>query len=165
MQADFAFSRCTRRCYVSDRGLQPGEAFYSVILSDKDELKRVDIAADAWTSPPEGAVGWWRSKMPPAGAKKLKAAPDSILLDTLTQLLEQPESDALAYLLALLLVRRRVLTEDQAFDCQVTDEPQDCWHLQHPGDGRQWTVPVAMPSADKVECVQQELTKLLFTEE
>jgi hypothetical protein len=165
MQTDYAFSRCTRRCYLSNRNLEPGEAFYSAILKADESLTRIDIAATAWQGPPEHAVGWWRSRMPPAGNRKLKAAPDSVLLETLSLLLEQPSSAALAYMLALLLVRRRVLTDGLEQDEADRVEVAELWHLQHPVDGRQWSVPMVMPSAEETESVQQELTRLLFTEE
>jgi hypothetical protein len=103
--------------------------------------------------------------MPPEGTRKLRPAPDSVLLETLSQLVERPECESLAYLLALLLVRRRVLSEDESLGAQATDEPSALWHLQHPVDGRQWSVPMTMPTADGVEGIQQELTRLLFTEE
>lgn len=165
MQQDFTFSRCSRRCAVGQRSLEPGEPFFSVIIADGEQLIRSDIAADNWQGPPPHTVGWWRSSMPPAGPRKLKPAPDSVLLETLSQLVERPESEALAYLLAVLLVRRRVLTEDPNMGCQATDEPSVLWHLQHPVDGRQWTIPMSLPTADTVESIQQELTRLLFTEE
>lgn len=165
MLQDFTFSKCSRRCHVSSRNLEPGEAFYSVIIADGDNLTRADVAAANWTGPLPKAIGWWRSQMPPAGSRKLRPAPDNVLLETLCQLVERPESEPLAYLLAVLLVRRRVLTEDESFACQTTDEPSAAWHLQHPVDGRQWTIPMALPTADAVEGIQQELTRLLFTEE
>ncbi len=138
MLSEFNFARCSRRCQVADRNLQPGESFYSVIVDNKDTLTRTDISAEKWQGPPENAVAWWRSRMPDAGARKMRPAPDSVLLETLSQLVERPDSEALAYMLALLLVRRRVLTEDETFGSVVTDEPSDVWHLQHPVDGRQW---------------------------
>lgn len=165
MQQDFTFSRCSRRCAVGQRSLEPGEPFFSVIIADGEQLIRSDIAANNWQGPPPHTVGWWRSSMPPAGPRKLKPAPDSVLLETLSQLVERPESEALAYLLAVLLVRRRVLTEDPNMGCQATDEPSVLWHLQHLVDGRQWTIPMSLPTADTVESIQQELTRLLFTEE
>lgn len=165
MLQDFSISRCSRRCHVGQRTLVPGEAFYSVVTAEGDNLSRIDIAAENWTGPPPQSVGWWRSQMPPEGSRKLRPAPDTVLLETLCQLVERPECESLAYLLALLLVRRRVLTEDESLGCQATDEPSTLWHLQHPVDGRQWSVPMDLPTADAVEGIQQELTRLLFTEE
>ena len=165
MLQDYSFSRCSRRCQVGQRALEPGEAYYSVIMSEGENLTLADIAASNWNGPPPHTVGWWRSEMPPVGQSKLRPAPDSVLLETLSQLVELPDSEPLAYLLALLLVRRRVLTEDETYTCQATDEPSTLWHLQHPVDGRQWTVPMALPTADAVEGIQQQLTRLLFTEE
>jgi hypothetical protein len=52
--------------------------------------------------------------MPAAGAAKLRPAPNEVLLDVLTDLLQRPAQAELAYLLALLLVRRRALVDDQS---------------------------------------------------
>jgi hypothetical protein len=165
MLQDYSFSRCSRRCLVGNRTLEPGEAFYSVVIADGENLSRADIAANNWQGPPPHTIGWWRSQMPATGSRKLRPAPDTVLLETLSQLVERPECEPLAYMLALLLVRRRVLTEDEAYAAQVTDEPATVWHLQYPVDGRQWSIPMALPTAEAVEGIQQELTRLLFTEE
>ncbi|XZE54868.1 hypothetical protein SH139x_000849 [Planctomycetaceae bacterium SH139] len=53
--------------------------------SADDSLVRIDISAQAWNGPPEGTVGWWKSRMPEAGQRKLKLAPDALLVDLLKQ--------------------------------------------------------------------------------
>jgi hypothetical protein len=101
--------------------------------------------------------------MPDAVAKKLQPAPPGVLLDTLTDLLGRPGSESLAYLLALLLCRRRILVEEQG---EEVEEPTDSgvWRLNSPTDGRQWSVPVAVPAPHLLEGLQAELSSLLFTE-
>jgi len=157
-------------------------------MAKGDDVARLDIAASSWTGPSEGAVGWWRNKMPAAAARKLRPAPTGVLLDTLSDLLQRPGKEALAYLLALLLVRRRVLQEDQdllameaptghATKCHAAgrvDASDDSslaplWNLVCPADGRQWNVPMVVPGAAQAEStkdeLQAELKTLLFTDE
>ncbi len=161
---DYAITKCTKKCAVSGRPLEPGENYVSVLLPDGEGVKRIDVAASAWTEPDAKVIGWWRSRMPNKAPKRLRPAPNGILLDTLSQLLECPGKESLSYLLALLLVRRRVLIDEEPFD-GTREEPQTCWALTCPADGRQWNVPVMAPSPDVLESLQQELNGLLFTEE
>ena len=169
MQTDFSVGKCTRKCAVSGELLQPGEAYYSVVVEQGSEVVRQDIAASAWNGPPERTVGWWRSRMPDAVAKKLQPAPVGVLLDTLTELLERPESESLAYLLALLLCRRRVLVDEQSGEADDGTSngvgvESSVWNLVYPTDGRQWAVPVAVVAPDLLEGLQTQLNALLFTE-
>lgn len=163
MQTDYSIGKCTRKCAVTGEPLGPGEHYYSVVLGSGEAIVRQDISAAAWTGPPEGAIGWWRARMPEAVAKKLQPAPVGVLLDTLSELLERPGSETLAYLLALLLCRRRILVDEE------TDEPESAaesqvWNLVYPTDGRLWAVPVAVAAPDLLEGLQTQLNSLLFTE-
>lgn len=97
VQAEYKLGRCTRRCSVEDRPLQPGEIYYSVVeaaadADDDENLVRRDISAHAWNGPPEGNLGWWKNRMPEAGSKKLKLAPDAVLIDLLRRSLEMRDS-------------------------------------------------------------------------
>jgi hypothetical protein len=105
--------------------------------------------------------------MPAAGAAKLRPAPNEVLLDVLTDLLQRPAQAELAYLLALLLVRRRALVDDQSSVSEVTQAGRnETWQLTHPGDGRVWLIPVAPPSsAAHWAQLQESLTRLLFTDQ
>ncbi len=164
MQTDFSVGKCTRKCVVTGEPLKAGEAFYSVVIGEGNEVVRHDIAAAAWTGPPPKSVGWWRSKMPEAVAKKLHPAPIGVLLDTLTELQARPGSESLAYLLALLLCRRRVLVDEESGEADEGRPNAAVWNLVYPTDGRQWAVPVAVVSPDLLEGLQTQLNALLFTE-
>ena len=174
MQTDFSVGKCTRKCAVTGEPLRAGELFYSVVIGKGSEIGRQDIAEAAWTGPPAKSVGWWRSRMPDAVAKKLHPAPVGVLLDTLTELLERPGSESLAYLLALLLCRRRVLVDEESGEVDggrsdglvpKGERPEAAvWNLVYPTDGRQWAVPVAVASPDLLEGLQTQLNALLFTE-
>lgn len=169
MIQDYSISRCTRKCAISGRGLEPGENYYSVIVPQDDDLVRIDIAASQWTGPGEHAIGWWRSKMPVATAHRTRPAPNGVLLDTLSELLERPGKESLAYLLALLLVRRRVLQEEQPSHPLASAAPSDAarthWNLTCPADGRQWMVTITIPTPEQLEALQEELKGLLFVDE
>lgn len=193
MIQDYSISKCTRKCAISGEDLAPGEVYYSVIVPKSDDLLRIDISKQQWNGPQEEAVGWWKCRMPEAGVKKLKPAPNGILLDTLSELVERPGKESLAYFLSLLLVRRRILSETEVVELDSDDDESGnaaqlsgeidqsssegeqefgedamgavVWPLVCSADGRQWNVPVCEPTAEQLGQLEEELNLLLFTEE
>lgn len=166
---DYSIQRSNRRCHKSDRPFEPGERYYSAIIERGTDLVRIDVGRDQWGGPPENSVGWWVSQMPDRRPGKLALAPIPILLDTLEKLCESPDDQELAYMLSLLLVRRRVLTETPSENDvheETDDDDSDLshLHLNHSSDGREFVVPVRIPSAEHHEAIQQRLTELLYCE-
>ena len=106
---DYTFNRCNRRCQSLDRPLRPGEVYYSVVEEAGDELRRYAISGEAWQGPPETATAWWRQTMPDADQPKQVPTPPAVLVDVLRQTADDPSRAAMRYLLALHLVRKRVV--------------------------------------------------------
>jgi len=106
---DYEVQRCTRHCAVTGRELQPGETFYSTLSAAGAQVVRNDYSQESWQGPPEGILGWWKSHMPARDAKKMHWAPNDVMLDLLETLESQPDKQDLRYVLALLLIRRRVV--------------------------------------------------------
>jgi hypothetical protein len=158
---DFEVQRCTRRCATTDRELQPGEWFYSVLISDGSEIVRRDFCEDAWEEPPEDAVGWWKSQMPAASAKRANWAPNDVMLDYFQQLEGQVDKADVRYILALLMVRRRIVRlEESEFD----EHGGELLVLFCPRTDAEYRVAVAMPDAARAEQIQEELARLLLSD-
>ena len=124
---DFTVQRFTRRCHQTERDLQPGETVYSVLIPQEAQVIRRDYSLEAWTGPPEDAIGWWRSKVEEGkdanAPPKVEQAPDEALWSYLHSLSDQPENEDVRYILALLLVRRRLArlenTENDEFGREI----------------------------------------------
>lgn len=158
---EFSIHRSSRKCHKGDRPFEPGERYYSAVLQRGSELVRQDFSKEHWHGPPEKTVGWWVNQMPAKRTGKRTLAPTMVLLDALEKLCEQPEDSDLAYLLAVLLIRRRLLTEQQIEPAE--DDPNHL-HLNHSSNGREFLVPVSMPTPDRVETLHQKLIELLYRE-
>ncbi len=158
---EFSIQRSSRKCHKGDRPFEPGERYYSAVLQRGSELVRQDFSKEHWPGPLEKTVGWWVSQMPAKRTGKLTLAPTLVLLDALEKLCELPEDSDLAYLLAVLLIRRRLLTEQQI---EPTEDDPSHLHLNHPANGREFLVPVSMPTSDRVETLHQKLIELLYCE-
>ncbi|MCU0707647.1 MAG: hypothetical protein MUF23_05100 [Pirellula sp.] len=161
---EYSIQRSQRRCHSTDRPFGPGESYYSAVLVRGGELRRMDLASDAWTGPPEGALGWWKCRIPEKRRGALKPAPAHVLLSTLETLSEEGNQPVLSYLLALLLVRRKILTEPATHGTDDAPNPS-LLHLVHAPSQREFWIPVCEPSLDACQAYHDQLTRLLFSEE
>lgn len=157
MTVEYELERCTRHCAATGRELRPGEAFYTVLVSQGGALKRIDYAPEAWQGPPvEGVVGWWKACMPTPEQQRARMAPNEVLIDVFEELQQGTELD-LTYIVALLLVRRRILRLDpETNDTELV--------LYCPRNESTYRVAVAEPHGPRAAEIQQHLSKLLFAD-
>jgi hypothetical protein len=166
MQLDFEIQRSTRRCAATDRPLEPGELCYTVLQVQGADVVRKDFAASAWTGPPAEAFGWWKARVPEPHTKKIKLAPNEVLLQLFDELAERPESEDMRYVLALLLVRRRVLRLDgPGIDDEKPSRVGDVQMLTVycPVREMSYDVVEVMPSDERIDEIQQQLGELLVS--
>ena len=156
---DYEIQRSTRCCAATERKLEPGEEFYSVLIAEGAELVRRDYSVEAWEGPPDGVIGWWKSRMPDGASKRMHWAPNDVMLEFFEQLESQPEKQDIRYVLALLLVRRRVMRLEEPEQDELGREVMVAYC---PRRETTYRVTAAPPAASRVEQIQEELAKLLF---
>ena len=155
---DYEVQRSARRCTLTEREFAPGETYYSVLVAEGEQLKRLDYAADAWQGPPEEAVGWWKSQVPDRTATRKRWAPNDVMLHFWDELAEQPDKQDMRYVLTLLLVRRRVFRlEDEKCD----PRGPELLVVYCPRRETTYSVPAVVPEASRVDVIQEELAALL----
>jgi hypothetical protein len=157
---DYEVQRSTRHCAATGRELAAGEEFYSAVVAEGAELKRLDYAIEAWKGPPEGAVGWWKSQVPSPDAKRMRWAPNDVMLHFFEELQQQPERQDMLYVLALLLVRRRVMRLEEE---ERGDEGRETLVLYCPRRETTYRVAVVIPDEPRINEIQEELARLLFS--
>jgi hypothetical protein len=155
---DYEIERSAKCCAATGREFAPGEEFYSVLIAAGAELKRCDYSTQAWQGPPPGTVGWWKSQMPDQHARRSYWAPNDVLLNFFDELGQQPDKEDMRYVLALLLVRRRVMRMEEE---QRDEAGHERLVLYCPRRDTQYEVPAVAPDPKRVEEIQQVLTKLL----
>jgi hypothetical protein len=156
---DFEVQRCTRHCATTDRPLEPGESFYSVLVSEAAEIVRRDYSEAAWNGPPPGALGWWKSQMPGSDTLKPRLAPNQILLELFLQWQDDASKREVRYVLTLLMIRRRVLRLEAT---EPAAEGPAEMVLFCPRINETFRVAVAEPEGERVPEIQAELGELLF---
>ena len=157
---DFDIQRCSRRCSVTDRELKNGETCYSVLVPQGGEVVRLDYSAEAWPGPPASAIGWWQSVVVDPNAGRPHWAPNDVMLNYFERLLEDPAAEDARYVLALLLVRRRIARVERT-DHDAAGREQLVIYC--PRNEREYSVAEAMPSDARALEIQQQLAELLQT--
>jgi len=153
---DYEIQTCTRRCAATGRELSPGEAYYSALVPDGEGWRRLDYAAETWQGPPPEAVGWWKSQRP--DARRVHWAPNDVLLEFFDRLEGQAENQDLRYVLALFLVRRRVMRLEET---QTDDQGHEVLVLSCPRRESTHQVPAVVPDEARINQIQDELARLL----
>ena len=158
---DFDFKRCTRKCASSDREIAAGESYYSALIEGNDGIERKDYCEEQWPGPPEGCVGWWQSRIPVLEKGKIYWAPSRVLLAYFESVSERPELKQTAYVMALLLVRKRIL--------QWKDTIQrgeiEFMALRHAGEKKSFEIETVKLSPEQISTIQNELAEQLFSDQ
>lgn len=155
---EYEIQRCTRRCAASGRELKDGETCYSVLVAEGGQVIRYDYAPEAWSGPPPTAIGWWRTTVADPQAGRLTWAPHEVMLSYFESLRGDPATEDVQYVLALLLVRRRVLLVEG----HERDEAGRAVLVLHcPRTDAQYRVAEVLPSPQRAAAIQAQLAPLL----
>ncbi|MEX0819797.1 MAG: hypothetical protein WD070_09380 [Pirellulaceae bacterium] len=158
---DFDIQRCTRHCAKTEREFRPGEIFLSVLIPQGASVVRHDYSREAWDELPENAIAWWKSQMPEPNAKKVNWAPNDVMLHYFEQLESDPARADVRYVLALLMVRRRIVRIE---DTETDDAGQEQLVLYCPKNETEYKVAILNPSPERATEIQDELSKLLYAD-
>lgn len=162
MLGEYKVGRCTRQCYALKRPLRGGEWYYSVVVEDGDDFKRREYSAEGWSEPPENAVGWWKSRMPADDEKKLVLAPPAVLVDLLRQMDQVPNREKSRFLLALMLMRRRVVKA--AEPAQEQRDNVEYLRVEVATTGEVIEIPIPTITRGEADSLKDELNELLYCE-
>ena len=158
---EYEIQRCTRQCAKTERQLEPEEVFYSVLTVEGAQVVRRDYCLEAWDGPPDGALGWWKSHMPARDSRRMHWAPNDVMLDLLDELEGQPDLADMRYVLALLLLRRRVLRLEES---EEDAQGGELLVVYCPKKETTSKVTVATPTEERTQQIQAELSRLLFAD-
>jgi len=117
------------------------------------EFRRLDFSEEAWTGPPETAVAWWKFRVPAEHKPSQSRLRPNELLQIFERLLNRNEQAELAYLLGLLLVRKRVLRIEN----QILEGGQEFLLLYCPRRECEYRVHVPAISDERMAALEQLL--------
>ena len=185
--------RPTGQCAFTGRTLEPGEA-YTATLVEADTpdaplgLKRLDVAMDAWNNGqrPDHLFSYWKTVVPEPNQKKSIFVDNEVLMNLLRRLsdADNPQRLAFRFILALILMRKKLLRYDRTemrpatvqTDDGLTDTVEQEWWLLTPkldlakGPLGRWNVDesieVLNPQLDeqRTQQVTEQLNEILNAE-
>jgi hypothetical protein len=98
--------------------------------------------------------------MPDNSARKVTWAPHDAILGYFHELTESPAQEDELYVLALLMIRRRIVRLEET---ERDDDGREIMHLYCPSEESEFQVPVVEPTPQRIEEIQAELASLLFS--
>ena len=157
---NFDFKRSSRRCSISGREFGVGEQYISVLVDDRGDMVRRDLAMDQWNGPPENCIGWWKSTVPDLAKGRVYWAPRDVLISFFTKLVEQGDAPEKIYLLAILLIQKKFL---KLLDTTQTSQGE-LMELQDNANRERFEIAVVEINPARVEEIQAEFAEKLFTD-
>ncbi len=145
LQADaYQIERATGRCAATGRELRPGQRIVTALIDDGRTLRRADFTEHAWQhgTRPMHVFGFWVGAVPEPNAKPRVFVDDEVLMNLLRRLedADQPDRLAFRFVLALILMRKKLLRYDRTERRPVEADDQ-----AGPAEAQWW---ILTPKAD-----------------
>ena len=165
---DLKIQRLSPTCNQTGSEFKAGDVIFSALVREEGNLVRRDWSHEAWVSPPDGTLAWWRSVVPEQIDQGASLAPVEVLLDTLESLADQPEEAALRYLLALQLLRRKVLRfaespSEEKEEADAGSQTEEIVSLVCRRRDCEYRVVAVMPEAEEHAALEDRLASLLWS--
>jgi hypothetical protein len=160
MATEFEISRTAGKCFVSERDLAEGEAYYAVLIETAEGFERRDYSLEAWSGPPDGSYCHWRTRIPVRDHKPRSLAIDQAMLSDLFVRLEDEDSEMkqrFRFVLALLLMRKRLLKFEQT----TRDGEREFWQMRLTRDQSIHQVLNPQLTDDQIDRLSTQLMALL----
>lgn len=153
-------------CQACGRGFADKESYHTLLFDEKQAYQRLDVCGRCWeaqygqgASDRRGFVSYWKGVYePPAPPppEPIKKETAESLLRKLTEL-NDPNRAPAAYILAVMLERKRILKVKEQF----VREGQRVFLYEHPKSGDLFTIPDPNLQLDQLEAVQRDVASLL----
>lgn len=159
MAETWHIGRRTRTCAHSGARIEPGHPFYSALVERDGNFERLDFTAAAWPEVAKDAFfSYWKNKPSEGGERKIQVDFDRIL--TFFDGLEgsdDPGRRLFRYVLALILVRRRILRLDDT----VRTAEGDCLKVyDRRGSGRNLEIVSPDATREQIAATQERLNEI-----
>jgi len=148
-----------KHCLTCGKEIAQGETFHSAIYEGEESFTRRDYCAACWADPPEACYSFWRTRVAPQKENERKKIDAEVVLGFFDQL-EAKESDLdlnFRYVLALLLMRKRVLK----FDDVERNDGGEFLVLRRPGEQKRHHVLVRSLADEEIRGLTEEVGRLL----
>jgi len=138
MARDYDIAKASNACGRCRRELAPGEAFVAALFDDGEAFRREDFCAACWEARAEEPgeprpFSTWQCRVPTPEAPRRRLVGDEVLIDFFERLdgQDEPGRVNLRFVLALMLMRKKVLTYDRA---DSDEDGREVWAMHYRTD-------------------------------
>ena len=161
MNEPYTLKRSSQKCSKTDRLLEPGDVYYSVLIEDGAGIERIEISAEAWDGEPENAIGWWKARVPKLDNTKVYWAPPKVIVEYFDRLMGSEQHDNFKYVMALLLLRKRLARQ---VDSVLEESDEQILEIYINRLDKSFQVRVIDLEPQQVKQIESELAQHLFTD-
>ncbi len=159
MATDYDIAHISGTCSISQRVLEPGEAFFAVLFETAEGFVRRDFSLEVWNGPPEGVFSFWKSRIPHKEEKRRLLVDNEVLVNLFLRLADHPEpvKQHFRFVLALVLMRKRLLKYEQT----VREGTAEYWQMRLTAEHSVHQVRNPRLDDRQIEAVSSELGAIL----
>lgn len=162
MKQDWQLEAPKGRCAVTNRQLNEGEEFYSVLFEDEQVeggFRRVDYSLEAWQGVPDGAYCSFKTHVPIREQRRRLLVDNDILINFFIRLADETDLLRLQFrfVLALILMRKRLLR----YDGSTTQDGTEVWQMTLMADHSTHNVLNPRLTDEQIEGVSSQLGAIL----
>ncbi|MBX3394574.1 MAG: hypothetical protein KF841_04315 [Phycisphaerae bacterium] len=157
--SDFEISRPTGKCCVTQAAFVEEQEFFTVVVETESGLERRDYSLDAWTGPPDGALCYYKTRMPKRDQPKRLLVDDSALVSFFKALADasHPTKQRFRFVLALILLRKRLLKYERT----IRENDTEIWEMRLVREKTSHRVHNPVLREDEIAAVSAELGSIL----
>jgi hypothetical protein len=159
---EWKISRGQGKCLSCDKNFAEDEPYYATLMEENDEFVRKDYCPACWQAMPKEVFSFWMTRLPRKGADARPVVDNEVLLDFFVRL-ENQESPAklnLRYLLALLLMRKKILK----FEDILREDDREYLVLRQTGENLRHRVLDPKLSLQELNRLRDDLSQVLYLE-
>jgi|SRR6185503_18805229 len=162
---DWNIQSRSHACQACNNAFVDKQVYHTVLFDEKQLLHRLDICDACWqgqyrhgTSDRKGFISYWQGiyEAPPAPVDPIQKESAETLLRKVIEL-NDPKYIAPAYILAVMLERKRILKVKE----QVKRDNQRVFVYEHAKNGDLFTVPDPNLQLNQLDEVQRDVASLL----
>lgn len=148
MAKEYDIAKASGCCRSCRRDFQAGEEFVAVLHDKGRQFEREDFCADCWEARRDevkGIFSVWQSRVPTPEEPQRQFVSNQVLIEFFEKLdgLDEPPKVNCRFVLALMLMRKKLLAYDRA---ETDDAGREVWSMHFKSDGA--AVSVVRPQLD-----------------
>lgn len=125
---EYDVSKSAGTCCVTGRAINEDEVFYSALIETSEGFERRDYTEQAWQGPPEGALCFFKTRMPKKQEARRTFVDDDVLINFFQRLegADDPSKLRFRFVLSLILLRKRLLKYERT----LREEGGEYWKMR-----------------------------------